>query len=97
MYKQMRYDLANNLFVKLVLVVGVQNLITPRLNHAAGCSISFIIKLNFHCPVVQPKTSIFKSTKLRKTAIFLLLLQEAIPTKHDSVNAVDNAIQFNET
>ena len=77
----MRYDLAKNLFVKLVLIVGVQNLFKPRLNHA----------------VVKPKTSIFKSSKLRKTAIFLLLLQEAIPTKHVSANAVDNAIQFNKT
>jgi hypothetical protein len=36
MYKQMRYDLAKNLFVKLVLIVRVQNLLKPRLNHAAG-------------------------------------------------------------
>jgi hypothetical protein len=36
MYKQMRYDLAKNLFVKLVLIVRVRNLLKPRFNHAAG-------------------------------------------------------------
>jgi len=35
MHKQMRYDLAKNLFVQLVLIVGVQTLLKPRLNHAS--------------------------------------------------------------